>query len=181
MDSRFCKKCGIEKSIDRFPVISIRGKNGKIYWEKMCNACKNIKNQSRSSYKEYHIRNKNNKEYIERKKQYVLQYRGKNREKINLINKEWRKSNGDKWQALNRANQHRRRALDSIDVTAWLKKLKIYNKCLSCNRDDIKLTIDHKKPIIMGGTNHIDNLQPLCLFCNKRKFTKTIDYELAIT
>ena len=40
----------------------------------------------------------------------------------------------------------------------------------------IKLTRDHILPLLMGGKNDITNIQPLCLKCNKSKFTRTIKY-----
>lgn len=40
----------------------------------------------------------------------------------------------------------------------------------------IKLTRDHVLPLLMGGRNDIENIQPLCLQCNKSKFTQTIRY-----
>lgn len=50
--------------------------------------------------------------------------------------------------------------------------------CLCCGRrePDIKLSKDHIVPLVMGGRNSIDNLQPLCLQCNKSKGTREIDY-----
>lgn len=49
-------------------------------------------------------------------------------------------------------------------------------KCLSCGRTDAKLTVDHVVPLSVGGTNSIENIQPLCGSCNSSKGTKTIDY-----
>lgn len=44
-------------------------------------------------------------------------------------------------------------------------------KCQGCGRED-GLTIDHIKPIALGGTNDIDNLQLLCQSCNSSKGMK---------
>jgi len=45
------------------------------------------------------------------------------------------------------------------------------NKCQECGSLE-KITIDHIKPLSKGGTNHIDNLQPLCKKCNSTKQDK---------
>lgn len=50
------------------------------------------------------------------------------------------------------------------------------NKCLCCGRSDVKLSLDHVLPISKGGTNTIDNAQPLCISCNSSKRDKHIDY-----
>lgn len=54
------------------------------------------------------------------------------------------------------------------------------NKCLCCGRaeGDVELTVDHVQPVYTGGSNLLENLQPLCKSCNSHKGTKTIDYRL---
>jgi 5-methylcytosine-specific restriction endonuclease McrA len=57
-------------------------------------------------------------------------------------------------------------------------KAKCDYMCLCCKRrePEIKLELDHVLPIALGGTNTIDNAQPLCRSCNARKNNKHIDY-----
>jgi hypothetical protein len=64
-----------------------------------------------------------------------------------------------------------------LDWKAWLAKLeRLGNKCLCCGASNP--TIDHIVPLSPphNGTNHIDNLQPLCNSCNRKKGTKVIRY-----
>lgn len=51
------------------------------------------------------------------------------------------------------------------------------NKCLWC---DVKtaLTVDHVVPLSQGGSNTIDNLQPLCARCNGRKHSRIMDFRM---
>lgn len=52
-------------------------------------------------------------------------------------------------------------------------------QCLKCGSQD-NLQIDHIMPVCLGGHNHIDNLQVLCLKCNSEKGDRPEDYRQSI-
>jgi 5-methylcytosine-specific restriction endonuclease McrA len=51
-------------------------------------------------------------------------------------------------------------------------------RCLCCGKrePEIRLTRDHVIPLTEGGTDSIDNIQPLCARCNSKKNKQHIDY-----
>lgn len=77
---------------------------------------------------------------------------------------------------------HRRRARilslnESYTLDEWISLLdKHGHRCAKCRRQGVQLTVDHVIPIIKGGNNTIDNIQPLCKSCNCSKGIKTIRY-----
>ncbi len=118
-----------------------------------------------------------------------------NKEKHNEKGRKWksdnpekRKASDKKWKAKNkyklRQYDHKRRSWKKESggvITAKQEKelFEFYNyTCLCCGRKEpeIKITLDHVIPLFVGGLNIIENSQPLCLSCNSRKHTKTIDY-----
>jgi hypothetical protein len=96
--------------------------------------------------------------------------------------KNWRKKHRDK---MNNYSQIRRARLagvsSNLTTEEWETVLEFYgHKCLCCGKDDVKLTIDHVVPVLLGGTHTVDNVQPLCGPCNSRKKAKHIDYRKEI-
>ena len=64
-------------------------------------------------------------------------------------------------------------------VGEWEMLKAQYNwTCPACGKSEpeIKLTEDHIVPVSKGGSNNIENIQPLCGSCNSRKKVKIIAY-----
>ncbi|MEV6954267.1 HNH endonuclease [Streptomyces sp. NPDC051183] len=55
------------------------------------------------------------------------------------------------------------------------------NRCAQCGRtpkeDGVKLELDHKVPLDLGGDNELENLQPLCRQCNNEKQAMFADHD----
>jgi len=98
---------------------------------------------------------------------------------LRIASRNWRKNNPDKQREASRKwkqehtdqnsiieNKRRSRKHENggtYTIQEWQTLCNKYgNKCLSCKRTDVKLTQDHVIPISLGGTNTIDNIQPLC-------------------
>jgi len=58
----------------------------------------------------------------------------------------------------------------------WLELCEKYEHCCVACGERRKLTPDHIVPLSKGGSNGIDNIQPLCGHCNSAKRTKSTDY-----
>lgn len=101
----------------------------------------------------------------------------RDKERIKKRNSAHRKANPE----ASKARVHKRRAAKtkaggSYTAVQWKALCKRYNyRCLCCGKKK-KLTPDHVIPIAKGGTSDISNIQPLCMPCNSRKHTKTIDF-----
>jgi 5-methylcytosine-specific restriction endonuclease McrA len=97
------------------------------------------------------------------------------------IKKEWRAANP----AAHRAAQATRRATKlevggSFTVEEFAALCAEFgDRCLCCGAGDRQLTADHVIPLSRRGPNFIENIQPLCVPCNCRKGTRTIDYRPA--
>lgn len=80
-----------------------------------------------------------------------------------------------------RASEHKREARKRGDPDAFTSEqwkalcTKYGNVCLACGSTG-PLSVDHVVPLSQGGSNGIDNIQPLYMPCNSRKYIQTIDY-----
>lgn len=88
-------------------------------------------------------------------------------------NKEYRNWQKNQW-------HHRKRAAEGSHTFREWQELKArYNwTCPACGKKEpeIKLTLDHIIPLSKGGSDNIENIQPLCKYCNCRKHTSCTRY-----
>lgn len=137
-------------------------------------------------YRETH-REEINAKARERRQQNLEHYREIGRksrenhtEERNAYQREYGKANRDKLTLY--TNNRRARKLEaegSHTDEEWQELKAFYNyKCLGCGKQEpeIKLTRDHVIPLTQGGTDAINNIQPLCARCNSKKNHKHIDY-----
>lgn len=57
---------------------------------------------------------------------------------------------------------------------AWMKLF--YGRCVRCGDCWCELEKDHIQPLAFGGSDSIENLQPLCQCCNNSKGAEEINW-----
>jgi 5-methylcytosine-specific restriction endonuclease McrA len=109
-------------------------------------------------------------------------YYQRNREEVISRSKKWAEKNAEKVKAAKANNRRKRRAAKNGDnghfTAEEFDALCSVNgyACLCCGATDRKLEADHVVFLTRGGSDGIENIQPLCGECNGRKFTAIIDY-----
>lgn len=178
-----CTKCKKPKPLSEF---GNRGGKQSHLLNSWCKPCKSGQNSSRLRDR-YHNEEgfkerltdyrKENPDIIKAVKQREYQ---KNKDRYIKAAKEYAKNNPALISQIKRRYKAKRKLWElngSFTQDEWEVLCEFYeNKCLSCGRADVKLTVDHVVPLSKGGSNMIDNIQPLCGSCNSSKNTKTIDY-----
>lgn len=124
----------------------------------------------------YYQRNK------EKIKARVNENYAKNGEHVREYVRQYRRDNPDKANETSRRKRDRKRATQQLHGhhtdQQWQLLLCQYGNCCAACGTTADLTRDHIVPLSKGGTDLIDNIQPLCRSCNTRKMTKTIIYPL---
>ena len=115
-------------------------------------------------------------ENAERVKSRVREYQRANPRANRRRVKEWQRTNRERRREHARRYTSRKRANGgSHTVEEWLALCDAYDgKCARCGAEE--QTLDHIVPVLLGGSNDIENIQPLCRSCNSSKGAKELDY-----
>jgi len=143
---------------------------------------KNYKEYMREYQKDWHKKQRLlGTPYAQRQLKHKRDYSKTNNAKLKT--KLWRKNNIEKILEWNRRRVLKKKGIIGEHTKMeWLNLKKRYNyRCAICNISENelkikwqgtqfdKLTRDHKCPLSRGGTDYIDNIQPLCISCNAKK------------
>jgi 5-methylcytosine-specific restriction endonuclease McrA len=164
-----CCHCKVEKPLSEF----CKNRSTKDGLSKVCRTCLYMYT---SAWK------KNNRDKValqtERNQGTTERYYLAHREKILEWQKNYHHSHRAEESVWHRNRRSKKKASGEFTY-AEFKQLcdRFGNVCLCCGMEK-KLTPDHVIPLSRGGSNNIDNIQPLCFECNHRKRAKTIDYRL---
>jgi len=111
-------------------------------------------------------------------KKATRKYYATHKEELAAKQRKWQLENPGKVRAYSANRRALKKQADGSFTAKEFRALckKYTNKCLCCGSTDESLTVDHVIPLNKGGSNDIDNIQPLCLSCNSRKRDKVIDY-----
>lgn len=113
----------------------------------------------------------------EKIREYHRKSRKNNPEGYREITRRYRNSHPEMSAHFNKTSRARRRgAFGNMKQDEWDRIIACFaGHCACCGSQD-HISLDHIVPVVMGGTHTIDNAQPLCISCNSRKHTQTIDY-----
>lgn len=136
--------------------------------------------------KEYHAANRvelttKNKKYRATHREEITArrkaYNAAHRDEIAVKNRAYFLAHPDKVRAAQQTRRARQIANGGTHTAAEWRALRDWfgNMCVCCGATT-KLSKDHVVPLVAGGSDAIENLQPLCKPCNNTKHTKTLDY-----
>lgn len=157
---------------------------------KACDAARHLKTRARDQKRSrlYMQRRRSDSNFREARKAYVRA----RRDHFNAYQRARRASNPErhreyqrKWRRAHLASDLAKSALRRARIAScggrftaseWSAVKARYNdRCLRCWEEQ-PLHADHVVPITRGGSNSIENIQPLCSSCNRHKRQKTTDY-----
>uniref|UniRef100_A0A6M3KP16 Putative homing endonuclease n=1 Tax=viral metagenome TaxID=1070528 RepID=A0A6M3KP16_9ZZZZ len=181
-----CSKCKETKAISEFS----KAKQRKSGYSPRCKECdRAYYEETRDRVLERGRERRSKPGYKERYAEYAKDYASKNKDVLREKGRDYREKNKERrWKLKNRDKvyascwKRRSRKLNapgSFTLEEWnaLKKHYVFT-CLACGKKEpeIKLSPDHVVPLSKGGSDFIENIQPLCAECNGRKMTRSTDF-----
>lgn len=177
VSERLCPKCKVQKSAAEFYSDKYRSHGLSLYCQECCKA--RISDRFQNDRERLLIisreRHRHNKDRENAQSRAYMQVHGPERER------QYQEANPRWWRAYKNAKDNRRRVRKmgnggTYTPDEWLALCaSAENKCLCCGQER-PLTADHIVPVSRGGSNFIENIQPLCKPCNSRKNTRIIDF-----
>ena len=132
--------------------------------------------KNRARIIQYQLASHSHPEYRALKQEYDGARYRRIREKKLKQNKRWRDSHLEEQSMFSRRRRVRKLFLGGHhSVDEWLMVKALFgNACANCGIPEVlrPLHQDHKIPLAQGGTDNIDNIQPLCQSCNSSKGTR---------
>lgn len=136
-------------------------------------------NKNSEYKKKYHSKKTGSAQYFEYKEKFPERYKAKieyqriYRKKKMLENKDFCISERNRIKKYITARNHSLRVRGSKLTKDMIEKLyiKFDNKCFFCGATE-NLSIDHVVSVKNGGDNSMENLQILCMSCNRKKSWK---------
>lgn len=126
-------------------------------------------------------------------RRYCKNYYAKNKKRLQTMNRKWKlehkdymkkyMQNEDNYSKKLFLNSRRRALRKNAEGSHTLEEWELLKKqygftCPSCKKKEpeIRLTEDHIIPLVKGGSDYIENIQPLCKSCNCSKHTEVTKY-----
>jgi 5-methylcytosine-specific restriction endonuclease McrA len=171
-----CIVCGQVKPVEDFP----KDRHCKKGHRSDCKKCYNARKMaSRGGPNPRKL--KTARQLKKRRDQYNRDYYRQKQDDLKERARQYRQKNRDIVLERDRVRKARNRAksfgiTEHFTLEQWLNLRKLCGeKCVSC-KEAKPLTVDHIVPLSEGGSNTIDNIQPLCKSCNSSKLKKVKDY-----
>lgn len=183
MPMRMCIKCGIEKPLEQFS----KDKRMSLGRTRKCYKCNGALQRAyyRDVFKEKAIQAtrqwvaKNKSRAAQSHRDWKAKNQARRRVQAGLACKRWAAKNPELQRAHSAANKARHRSGrqgNSFTSGEWIALCKLHGPgCLCCGAES-KLVPDHIVPLSRGGSNAIENIQPLCQTCNLKKGIQSTDY-----
>lgn len=171
--TKTCGRCREVKSLSLFHV----QKNRPDGWAWSCKACRKEHRQkvraadpeaAKRRDAEKHAKNRENRNAYNRRR------RAEKPEEVQAYNREYVSKNLEYFRAKNAVRRMRiKQSADHYTAGDVQELLKLQRgKCACCKETLERYEVDHIKPLSKGGDNGRENIQLLCVHCNRTKHDK---------